>query len=368
MSKSYDEELAELAQSMEVREEYARRKAIEQAATLVPLPTKNLAQELGDEYVEPKWRIRNLHIQSSFTTITAAKKTGKSTLMLNLIRSLVDGVPFLGEPTTKLTGNVGYLNMELDPNVWRRWAKEMGIEDPKRIIPWHLRGEKFPIYHPVLEERIVAWLNEQNIEALIIDPGHRLLRGWPSYNGGGENSNDVVAQVCQKLQEIKKAGNVTDLFVPLHTGHAQGEHQHTRGAIMWEDDPDHLWSLWSKEIVKGDRGVRHFSAEGRDVDFETVGIKYERETHRYEPADLEYLQNTGRVNAVVIALHKLGDTASTRDLRAKTTGFSNDYFTGVLQDAKDRGLIIEDGSANKLAKTEDVRRIIMFAGGAKEIE
>jgi len=368
MAKSYDEELAEFAQRQEVRAKYAEMKAIAEAATLVPVPTRNLEQELAEDYKEPVWRIRNLHIASSFTTITAAKKTGKSTLMLNLIRSLVDGVPFLGEPVLPLVGNVGYLNMELDPNVWRRWAKEIGIEHAKRIKPWHLRGERFPIYHPELQKRMVEWLKAEEIEVLIIDPGHRLLRGWPTPNGGGENSNDIVAAVCQKLQEIKREGEVVDLFVPLHTGHASGEHQHTRGAIMWQDDPDHLWNLWSKEVVKGDGGVRHFNAEGRDVDFQTTGIKYDKTTHRYEPASIEYMQNTGRVHSVVIALSKLGGTASTRDVRARKLGFGNDLFTGVLQDAKERGLIVTEGSALKLADTEEVRKIVMFGDPEKEVE
>jgi hypothetical protein len=363
-------ELERYAQTQRVRAEYNRLKAIEEAATLVPVPEKNVEEELDTEYVEPEWRIEGLHIVSSFTTITAAMKTGKSTLMLNLIRSLVDGAPFMGKAVKKLDGNVGYLNMELDPNVWLQWAREMGITDKRRVRAWHLRGERFPLYHPELQKRVITWLQEREIEALIIDPGHRLLRGWPrSANGsGGENSNDVVAEVCQTLQEIKKAGGVKDLFIPLHTGHSSGDGQHTRGAVMWQDDPDHLWSLWSKEIVKGDGGIRQFSAEGRNVDFKPIGILWDPHTHRYTPCSIEEMQDEGRRRSVVVALHKLGGNATTADLKLATKGFANSFFTEVLHQCYRYGLIEYVGKRNVLCDTAEVREIVAFGGGAEEVE
>lgn len=342
----YEEELERVAQSMRVREEIAYRRAIEEAATLVSLTDKSVRDEITEDYVEPTWRIEGLHIASSFTTITASKKTGKSTLMLNLMRSLVDGRPFLGQRVEPVTGKIGYWNLELDRNVWLQWVKDIGIQAADQIVALHLRGQRFPIYHPELYKRIIEWLKRNEIEVLIVDPGAKLLRGWPVLGGGGvENNNDVVAVVCQRLREMVEDGGVTDLFVPLHTGHNGGENQYSRGATVWEDDPDHLWNLWSKEVVKGDEPIRHFKAFGRNVDFDTVMLEYDKQTHAYKAQrNLEQIQERGWTRAIVLALTKNGPLGAAA-LRKVTKGISTDNFTQAVEAAVASGVVetVQDG-------------------------
>lgn len=364
----FDEEVARIKQTQDARDYVKRMRAEAEADQLAELPGVNVRQQLAEEYVPPVWRIDGLHIASSFTTITAPKKTGKSTLMLNLMKSLLDGQTFIGQPVLAPEKNVGYWNMELDPNVWLQWVQDIKLANDDRLIAEHLRGQKFPLWHPEMRKRVVDWLQVHEIEVLIIDPGAKLLRGWPT-NGSVENSNDVVAEVCQVLQEIKREGAVTDLFVPLHTGHAsQGESQHSRGAIVWQDEPDHLWNLWSKRIV--DDEIRHFNAFGRNVDFDTVLIDYDPKTHRYQPeANPDALLNLGRARSVVLALAKHGELG-TADLRKRTKGVGNDVFPEAVEEAERRGWVkierVGRSEIHRLTDSEEVRAIAAFHGSGVE--
>lgn len=368
MALSYDEELAQKAQTMSVRLELERRKMIEEAE-VVDLPSKNAREQLAEEYDPPVWRIHGLHLIGSNTTITASYKTGKSTLMLNLLRSLLDGADFLDQPVTAAERNVGYWNLEVDDSLMLEWLSETGIQNLHRLYPLHLRGIKLPLYHPEVEKKVVAWLHDNDIEVLIIDPGARLLPGWPgSYNP--ENDNGTIGEVVQKLDEIKKAGGVRDLFMPLHTGRGANDSgsQHARGATKWDDWVDHLWMMWKKRI-EGEGEVRHFKAFGRKVDFPEKLLSYDGATHRYGIEDtLESVQARGRAKSVVLGLRDLGGAGATADLRKATKGVSNEGFPDAVEEACRRGWVTieQHGKAklHRLNMANDTVQSMFFDGEA----
>jgi hypothetical protein len=371
--ETFDQEMARVAQTLRVREEIAYLKALEEA-TLTDLPNTSIADQLKEEYIEPVYRIDGLHIVGNFTTITATYKTGKSTLMLNLMRSLVDGDPFLGQRVLPVDRNVAYWNLEIEQNQFLQWASDTGLKGKGRVKPLHLRGTPFPLYHPEFEKRIVAWLQDNEIDALIIDPGYLLLLGWPPVgNGGIENNNDLIAVVANKLQEIKRAGGVTDLFIPLHTGHqaSGGDNMHARGGSVWGGYPDHLWTMWKKRLVEGEDEIRHFRATGRSPDFDTILLAFDKHTRLYTAEDsLEGVQNRGRAKAVVIGLIRCGGTAGTAELRKATKGkgMANEAFPSAVEEASRRGYITVDRTGKAHMHTlnlehPEVREMQAFNGG-----
>lgn len=375
MRETFDDEMARVAQTLRVREEIAYRKALEEA-TMTELPSKSVAAQLEEEYTEPVYRIEGLHIVGNFTTITATYKCGKSTLMLNLMRSLIDGVPFLGQKVLPVERNVAYWNLEIEQNQFLQWASDTGLKDKSRVFPLHLRGVPFPLYHPEFEKRVVGWLQENEIDALIIDPGYLLLPGWPSVgNGGIENNNDLIAVVATRLQEIKKAGGVSDMFIPLHTGHnaSGGDGMHARGGSVWGGYPDHLWTMWKKRLIEGEDEIRHFRATGRSPDFDTVLLAYDKATRLYTPeSSLEAVQNRGRARAVVLGLIKVGGSAGTAELRAATKGkgMANEAFPDAVAEACNRGYIFIDRSTKTHVHTlnldnPEVQEMQAFDGGEK---
>jgi len=341
---SYDEELAREAQRMAVKRELALRAAIEEVED-VELPSVNAKDQLLQTFEPPSWRIENLHLVGSNTTITASYKTGKSTLMLNLLRSLCDGVPFLDQPVNPPERNIAYWNMELDENLWLEDLTKIKIDNLERLYPLHLRGVKLPLYHPEIEKRVVDWLQTNNIETLIIDPGARLLPGWPGSNNP-ENDNGTIGEVVQKLDEVKLAGGVRDLFMPLHTGRGSnsGDSLHARGATKWDDWVDHLFQMWKKK-VEGEGEVRHFKAFGRKVDFPEKLLAWDKATNRYTVEDtVETVQARGRAKAVVLGIIDLGGRATTSDLRKATKGVSNEGFPAAVEEAMRRTWVKVDRS------------------------
>lgn len=367
--ESYDDEMARIAQTMRIREEIALRKAQEQV-DLYELSDLSMAEELKLEYTPPVYRIDGLHVQGNFTTLTATYKCGKSTMMLNLVRSLVDGVPFLGKQVRPLSGNLGYLNLELGKDTFREWFSATGTQHMEKVYTQHLRGVPFPLWHPEFAKKVVAWLKRHEIEALILDPAAELLPGWPGSERGVENNNDLIATVCKTLLEVKEAGGVTDLFVVLHTGHNAkgGDDMHARGASFWGGKPDHLWYMWSKQLDPTDKDpTRHFRAEGRSPSFPTKLLSYDTNTRLYTPEDsLEAVQARGRAKAVALGLLKLGGQAGKAELRKATKGLSNEAFPAAVEAACELGYILVDRSSKVHIHTLNLEHPVVQALNAFE--
>lgn len=312
---------------------------------------RTFAEQYDADYEEPTWRIDNLHIVGANTTITAHAKTGKTTLMMNLIRSMTDGVPFLDQRVIAPEGNVAYLNMELTQNMALDWMGKAGVVNRDRLFVQHLRGQYFPLYNDELEKRFIDWLHTHSIEVLIIDPVGRLMRGWPGRHANAENDSGVASELQHKFDLIKLAAGVQDLFLPIHTGHeaASGGSLRSRGSVMWLDWPDHLWGMWKKEIVGED--IRHFDAEGRDVEFGTKLLSFDPSNEHYGiEDDAEAVLERGRAQAVVKALAKLGGVADATTLRSALKGVGNGKASDAYEAAEKRGWIVVDKEGGKTVR------------------
>jgi hypothetical protein len=268
-----DEALLREVDRLRTRREALRIVRAEEAAVgFEPLPRQTLKDALANRPEEPAELIERLHRRGYNTTITAAYKTGKTTLGGNLLRSLADGVPFLGRfPVLPPVGRVGLLNYELTDNDMLGWLDDQGIESADRIAILNLRGKPFSLAHEQGRDELVAWCREMAVEVLFLDPHRRAFAGF-----GEENSNDHVNLFAAALDEVKARAGVPDLFLFVHTGRDNGTPgaERARGATALDDWADQRWVL-----TKGENGVRFFHAtSGRMPDVEEFALNYDPTT------------------------------------------------------------------------------------------
>jgi hypothetical protein len=216
-------------------------------------------------------RVQGLHRIGYNTTITAKYKTGKTTLLGNLIGSLAGGRPFLGRfDVTMPEGRVGLLNYELDPDDMRDWLREMKVHKAGRVAVLNLRGHRFNLANEYNVEQLIKWFSDMEVEVAVFDPFRRALKGF-----GSENDNDDVTRFTDLLDEVKQEGGVQDLFMAVHMGRAREDmgEERGRGATALDDWTDQRWVL-----TKDGEGIRYMYAEGRLPEVREFALDYDEET------------------------------------------------------------------------------------------
>ncbi len=203
---------------------------------------------------EPPHRVDGLIPSDAGTLIVAQRKTGKTTLELNLARSLIGGEDFLGRfPVRRVTGRIGLLNYEVSAGQLGRWAHEAGVQTD-RLYLVNLRGRRNPLGNAEDREHLAEQLRQHEVESLIVDPFGRAFVG-KSQNDSGE----VGAWLANLDRWARGDCGVADVIL---TAHAGWEGERTRGASALEDWADSIITLVRD---KDDEQIRYLRAEGRDV-------------------------------------------------------------------------------------------------------
>ena len=214
---------------------------------------------------QPLFRVHGLVIADSGTLVVAQRKTGKTTLMLNLAHSLDTGKPFLGAfNTIPVEGRIGFLNYELPDQQFTQWATDIGI-DPDRLYIQGLLGRPNPLRTERDRERLASEMRELSVESVFIDPIASAYTG-ASHNDPGE----FRAWLDELLIWTQTDVGARDLIISAHAGW-QGEH--ARGASSQED--------WGRSIItmtKDEEGQRFLRALGSDVEVDEDRLDYDKQT------------------------------------------------------------------------------------------
>ena len=224
-----------------------------------------------------KWTIDGLHRSGFNRVLTAQFKSGKTTCVLNEVRSLVDGYRLFDRfPVEQVEGSVCVFNYEVDADTVREWFADLGVKRTDKVHVFNLRGVRMPLTTDRGMDTVVRWLSDAGCGFWVVDPYTRAL----SSCGLSENSNDDVARFTDALDEIKLRAGVRDLLVAAHTGRGEqavGEAR-ARGATRLDD-----WADVRQLMVRGpedDRDSRYVWAEGRDVLVEEFKLNFHPETRR----------------------------------------------------------------------------------------
>lgn len=219
------------------------------------------------------WTVDQLMPEGSNVVINAQFKAGKTTLLVNLIRSLADGKPFLGTfPMTAGEGAIAFWNYEVSTPMITRWLRRMNIEQLDRVAGLNLRGYGTPLLAAPIVDWAVEWLKSHEVRHWLADPWGRMIVGTD------ENSNSDVGRWLDILDTIKERAGVENLIIPAHTGRAVQEigSERARGATRLDDWADVRWLL---SVGTGeDEGRRFLRAHGRDVDLGEGALTFDPPT------------------------------------------------------------------------------------------
>lgn len=236
-----------------------------------PMWARSLTDELAlpDEPVQ--YTVDQLLPAGANVLLTAGFKTGKTTMMGHLTKCLVDGDPFLGKfPINDRPGQgrIGYFNYEVSRDQHRRWLRDLGIVNTDAVTVLPLRGFRLPLVSKYVEDWVVRWLQEHQIDVWIVDPYARAYVGSVT----NENDNTEVGAFLDALDVIKERAGVMDLIMPVHTGRGDMEEgqERARGATRLDDWADVRWLL-----TKDEHDIRYFRATGRDVEYPESQLRFD---------------------------------------------------------------------------------------------
>ena len=271
LTGDFETDVSEAMYRVEVREEARRRLQSKDVPDDLGLPGEkwSLTDELELPDLDAIYRINKLHPTGGNVVLVAAYKSGKTTLTLNLLRSLADGGPFLGKyEIDPFEGNICIVNYEETPTQWRRHVRKLGIQNTDRIFPIHRRGEGIlPLWEPRAQNRLVEWMIEREITYWIMDPTVVAWQGLVD----NENDNALVTSFTAALDQVKLKAGISELMLTHHEGRAtEGR---GRGATRLEDWMDAGWYLSRDDPTS----IRTLWAKGRDVEEPRFELEFSEE-------------------------------------------------------------------------------------------
>jgi hypothetical protein len=344
-NRGYDLMLAAEIQSQRIRKQAKEHLRDEDNLAKFKLPDifDNLTIELEQPDEEAKYLINEVFPTGGNITLTAEYKSGKTTLINNVVKSLVDDHPFLGKyGVNDHDGNVVIFNYEVEPRQYRQWMREVGIINTDRVKLVHLRGLRMPMTSEFVQERVVDILKGFDAQTWIVDPLARAFVG-----SGDENSNSDMGTFLDTLDVIKYEAGVDNLIVAAHTGRAsESGIERARGASRFDDWADVRWLL-----TRNDEGQRFLKAHGRDVDMEQHVLSYDTHSRHLtvEKAITRTDQTIENIMNQIVEIVQLNPGITTGDLK-KRLGKSTEYREKAYKYVVDAGKIVAKQVGNTSTK------------------
>lgn len=247
--EAFDAKVNEAAGEMRVREAARALLAAEKAAADPAEPYDvGTLRELLERPPEPPMRIAKLLPSDASALVVAQRKTGKTTLTLNMARCLITGEPMLGCLETRpIEGNVAVLNFEVSAAMVARWGDEHGV-DLDRLVVANMRGRRNPFASAEDRERLAQHLRDHDVEVLAVDPFGR------AYTGKSQNDPGEVGAWLAELDAFARAEvGARELVLSTHAGW-NGER--TRGSTALEDWADSIITLTRDPDDESQRFIR----------------------------------------------------------------------------------------------------------------
>jgi hypothetical protein len=321
-----------------------------------------------------RWLIDGLWPKQGVVGLFGQAKAGKSTFIMNVVRSLVTGKKFLGQfDVTVPKGNIAVIDLELSEMKLQEWYREGGINTDKVYVV-SLRGRAGTIGRQMLDLEARAALarqfRERNIEVLIIDPLSVLLNGM----GIDENSNSEVGNMLRMgIMALVTEAGISDCLIAHHTGHG-GKRE--RGASVIGDMPDALWYLTVKEATASDSddegeptsdNDRFLRAKGRDVEVPESLLGFNGDSRVLSidkigasRSKLKFLARlTSNENRIMEILRDEGAVRSSRVIRDKS-GLNGSLFNTALNN------LVSVGTVEKFTESGDRAMWYRLADGVAE--
>lgn len=222
---------------------------------------------------EVAWAIDKVLARTGVLGLFAERKAGKSTVVRELVRAGVDGVPFLGKFPVTLAedAEVVLFDTEMPVATIHRQYQQAGVKRLDRLNLRALRGAErsLDVRVDAIRER---WRSEIAPGSLIIVDCLYSLFGAL---GVSESSEDVVP-ILTGLRTLATECEAAGLVVVHHLG--KDADRGARGHSSLEGFPDALARIEIDGVPDGST-PRTFSAFGRDVSVEAGVLKLDDGGH-----------------------------------------------------------------------------------------
>jgi hypothetical protein len=292
----------------------------------------SLRERLARPRPPVQWRIEGWQPTGSRVLVAAQYKAGKTTLVGNLGRSLVDGDPFLDSHTvTAVDRTVGVIDLEMNEHQLDGWYADMKIRNDDRIFVIPLRGNAaaFDILDPGTRTQWAEMLKTRDCGYLIVD----CLR--PALDALGLDEHREAGRFLIALDALLADAGIPDAAVIHHMGHIA---ERSRGDSRIRDWPDVEWRLVREDDDPS--SSRYISAYGRDVEITEALLGYDGITRHLSLAGGSRKDAAVRAALVDILklLEKSPEGLSGRQIEERVTG---DHKRQAVRDAIKRGILEE---------------------------
>jgi AAA domain len=255
----FDEDVEREAQKIRIREG-ARTLLAEEEAAKNPLPNLvGLGEFLEEEDDTPPQIIRGLWNQGTPVLMAAQYKAGKTTMRDNVIKSLADGFDFLDRfQVNQLTeGTIVVIDLELSPNMMRKWLKSHGIKNTDRVkvLPMRGKGGQLNFTLPSVRQQWVSKLVEVNCKVLILDCLRPILDSL-----GLSEDKEAGRFLNGGVDPLVADANIDYSMVIHHMGHSGDRARGDSSMLGWGDS----WTIVREN--EDPSSQRFFKAYGRDIE------------------------------------------------------------------------------------------------------
>lgn len=226
-----------------------------------------LADLTGRTWPAQRWRIENWLPARSRCLLAAQYKAGKTTLVTNLIRCLVDGEPWLRRhEVTPIDGTVAVIDVEMNPQHITAWLSDQHIAHEDSVWIGALRGKAatFDLLDPATRTDWANRFRARQVAFLIVD----CLR--PLLDALGLDEHHDAGQFLVALDALLAEAGIPDALLVHHMGHGE---ERSRGDSRLRDWPDVEWNLVRENDDPA--SPRYIKAFGRDVDFGETQLTYD---------------------------------------------------------------------------------------------
>lgn len=299
----------------------------------------DLARRFKDDIAEPErepvFAITDLDPTGGNILLSAQRKSGKTVAMMNLVKALLDGEPFLGEyKVRQLEGTLVYFNYELTKGMFDRWMRGLDLQNKDKLAVIHLRGQLLPFWLPHVRNKMVEYIKGVDGEVAIIDPAARASQGLVV----DSRHDSQVTLFTSALDRVKYLSGLHEVYMSHHMAWMPGaeDDEHGSGSWAWEAWMDAGWYM-----TRDKEGTRYFRAYGRDVDLDAFALDFDKETKtlthagqtREDKRDLDYMYK------VCVAVSQLDDWSTSSDVSEQIQALDKTQRSRYIKLAEDDGYI-----------------------------
>lgn len=217
------------------------------------LEMMSLASYKANPAAAPKDLINGVMKAEGLCVVVGPSGSGKSTLALQMLHSVMTGVPWLGQQVMKIDGSVGLLSYDMDAAMLLDWMAGFPGVDPARVSAVNAYRRGNPLGVPALRKQIADAWRAANTEVVVLD----------SFSASffGHDQNDAAATMSHyrdmKLFALTEVGAKALIVIAHSTASSPLK---PRGSSVHIDTADTMIAMVPEDPMTG-TGPRKVSVE-----------------------------------------------------------------------------------------------------------